>query len=239
MKAVVLRAPGDVGVEEVADPSILDPGDAIVAVRATAICGADLFPFHGMTPGFEAGTVLGHEFAGEVVEVGADVRHAAARATGRQREHDLGRHLPLLPRRPRDAVRQAGRCSATRASTRGSTAARPSSSACRRPTARCARCRTRSRDEAAVFLADILPTGLRRGRPRRGRGGRHGRRRRLRAGRADGGAVRRGRGRHADRGRRRVPSGARSPRRSVRRRSSRRGPPTRSPRRPAGSGPTS
>jgi alcohol dehydrogenase len=74
VKAVVLRAPGDVGVDDIADPSILDPGDAIVAVRATAICGADLFPFHGMTPGFEAGTVLGHEFAGEVVEVGADVR---------------------------------------------------------------------------------------------------------------------------------------------------------------------
>ena len=74
MKAVVLRAPGDVGVDDVPDPSILDPGDAIVAVSATAICGADLFPFHGMTPGFEAGTVLGHEFAGEVVEIGADVR---------------------------------------------------------------------------------------------------------------------------------------------------------------------
>jgi 2-desacetyl-2-hydroxyethyl bacteriochlorophyllide A dehydrogenase len=74
VKAVVLRAPGDVRVDDVADPAILDPGDAIVAVRATAICGADLFPYHGMTPGFEAGTVLGHEFAGEVVEVGADVR---------------------------------------------------------------------------------------------------------------------------------------------------------------------
>ena len=73
MKAVVLRAPGDVAVEEVADPVIQEPGDAIVAVRATAICGADLFPFHGLTPGFEAGTVLGHEFAGEVVEVGAGV----------------------------------------------------------------------------------------------------------------------------------------------------------------------
>ena len=75
MKAVVLRAPGDVAVEEVADPRILEPGDAIVAVRATAICGADLFPFHGLTPGFEAGTVLGHEFAGEVVEVGPGVEH--------------------------------------------------------------------------------------------------------------------------------------------------------------------
>jgi len=74
VKAVVLRGPGNVGVDDVADPAILDPGDAIVAVRATAICGADLFPFHGMTPGFEPGTILGHEFAGEVVEVGAEVR---------------------------------------------------------------------------------------------------------------------------------------------------------------------
>jgi threonine dehydrogenase-like Zn-dependent dehydrogenase len=74
VKAVVLRAPGDVGVDDVPDPSILDPGDAIVSVRATAICGADLFPFHGLTPGFEPGTVLGHEFAGEVVEIGSGVR---------------------------------------------------------------------------------------------------------------------------------------------------------------------
>ena len=78
MKAVVLRAPGDVRVDDVAEPTILDPGDAIVAVHATAICGADLFPFHGLTPGFESGTILGHEFAGEVVEVGADVTSAAA-----------------------------------------------------------------------------------------------------------------------------------------------------------------
>jgi alcohol dehydrogenase len=74
MKAVVLRAPGDVRVDDVADPAILEPGDAIVAVHATAICGADLFPFHGLTPGFEPGTVLGHEFAGQVVEVGPGVR---------------------------------------------------------------------------------------------------------------------------------------------------------------------
>lgn len=74
MKAVVLRGPGDVGVDEVADPQILSDDDAIVAVRATAICGADLFPYHGLTPGFEAGTVLGHEFAGEIVAVGPAVR---------------------------------------------------------------------------------------------------------------------------------------------------------------------
>lgn len=73
MKAVVLHEPGKLCVDEVADPAILQPGDAIVSVRATAICGADLFPFHGLTPGFEMGTILGHEFAGEVVEVGAGV----------------------------------------------------------------------------------------------------------------------------------------------------------------------
>jgi 2-desacetyl-2-hydroxyethyl bacteriochlorophyllide A dehydrogenase len=74
VKAVVLRAPGDVGVDEVADPQIQEPGDAIVRVHATAICGADLFPFHGMTPGFEEGTILGHEFAGVVVDRGDAVR---------------------------------------------------------------------------------------------------------------------------------------------------------------------
>ena len=70
MKAVVLRGVGDVGVETVPDPGIREPGDAIVEVTATAICGADLFPFHGLTPGFENGTVLGHEFVGVVLDVG-------------------------------------------------------------------------------------------------------------------------------------------------------------------------
>ncbi len=74
MRAVVLAAPEDVRLEEVPDARVLDPGDAVVRVTATAICGADLFPYHGMTPGFEAGTVLGHEFVGVVREVGAGVR---------------------------------------------------------------------------------------------------------------------------------------------------------------------
>jgi alcohol dehydrogenase len=73
VKAVVLRGAGDIAVEDVQEPSVRATRDAIVAVKATAICGADLFPYHGMTPGFEAGTVLGHEFAGEVVEVGSEV----------------------------------------------------------------------------------------------------------------------------------------------------------------------
>jgi 2-desacetyl-2-hydroxyethyl bacteriochlorophyllide A dehydrogenase len=70
VKAVVLRGPGDVVVEDVPDPELRHERDALVAVRATAICGADLFPFHGLTPGFEPGTVLGHEFVGNVVDAG-------------------------------------------------------------------------------------------------------------------------------------------------------------------------
>ncbi len=73
MKAVVLRGPNDVAVEDVADPVLLEATDAIVRVDAAAICGADLGPLHGHVPGFEYGTIMGHEFAGEVVEVGSDV----------------------------------------------------------------------------------------------------------------------------------------------------------------------
>lgn len=73
MKAVVLAGVGDVRVETVPDPEIREAGDAIVEVAATAICGADLFPYHGLTPGFESGTILGHEFVGVVREVGEGV----------------------------------------------------------------------------------------------------------------------------------------------------------------------
>ena len=73
MKAVVLRGPNDVQVEDVADPVLLAGTDAIVRVDTAAICGADLGPLHGHVPGFEYGTIMGHEFAGIVVEVGADV----------------------------------------------------------------------------------------------------------------------------------------------------------------------
>jgi alcohol dehydrogenase len=73
VKAVVLRGPNDVRVEDVADPVLLAATDAIVRVDTSAICGADLGPLHGHVPGFEYGTIMGHEFAGQVVEVGAGV----------------------------------------------------------------------------------------------------------------------------------------------------------------------
>jgi 2-desacetyl-2-hydroxyethyl bacteriochlorophyllide A dehydrogenase len=73
MKAVVLAGVEDVRVEELPDPEVSEPGDAIVEVRRSAICGADLFPYHGHTPNFEYGTIAGHEFMGVVAEVGAGV----------------------------------------------------------------------------------------------------------------------------------------------------------------------
>lgn len=73
MKAVVLAGVGDLRLQEVADPVIESPGDAIVRVTMTGLCGADLFPVHGHTPGFEDGTILGHEFVGIVEAVGSAV----------------------------------------------------------------------------------------------------------------------------------------------------------------------
>ena len=143
MKAVVLRAPGDVGVDDVPDPAILDEGDAIVAVRATAICGADLFPFHGLTPGFEAGTVLGHEFAGEILEVGPGVRglQQGQRVVNTSMISD-GPARRASPAGSRSA--KGARSSATRAYIPGSTAARPRSSGSLMRTARSVCFRTAS-----------------------------------------------------------------------------------------------
>ena len=59
--------------EQVSDPVLLAPSDAIVRVRAAGICGSDLHPYFGRERGLDPGTVMGHEFLGEVVEVGADV----------------------------------------------------------------------------------------------------------------------------------------------------------------------
>ncbi|HEX9515789.1 MAG TPA: alcohol dehydrogenase catalytic domain-containing protein [Streptosporangiaceae bacterium] len=73
MKAVTVGEPGTVKVVDVPEPRLQDPLDAVVRVTAAAICGADLFPIHGKTPGFDNATVLGHEFVGTVAEVGAAV----------------------------------------------------------------------------------------------------------------------------------------------------------------------
>jgi len=71
MKAVRYYGKEDVRVETIDDPKILNPRDAIVKVSATAICGSDLHIYGGYIPTMEKGDVLGHEFMGEVVEVGS------------------------------------------------------------------------------------------------------------------------------------------------------------------------
>jgi threonine dehydrogenase-like Zn-dependent dehydrogenase len=68
---------GDVQVKNVPDPKILNPHDAIVRVTSTAICGSDLHLYDGLIPTMEKGDVLGHEFMGEVVEVGPEVHNVS------------------------------------------------------------------------------------------------------------------------------------------------------------------
>jgi threonine dehydrogenase-like Zn-dependent dehydrogenase len=71
MRAVKLVGNETIEVQDVADPELRAETDAIVRVTHTAICGADLLPYHGYTPGFEMGTTLGHEFVG-ILETAGD-----------------------------------------------------------------------------------------------------------------------------------------------------------------------
>lgn len=75
MKAVCWYGKGDVRVENVPDPRILNPRDAIVRVTSTAICGSDLHMYDGYIPAMQPGDILGHEFMGEVVDVGPEVKN--------------------------------------------------------------------------------------------------------------------------------------------------------------------
>lgn len=73
MKALRWYGKQDVRVETVPDPKIVNPRDAIIRVTSTAICGSDLHLYVGRIPTMQEGDILGHEFMGEVVEVGAGV----------------------------------------------------------------------------------------------------------------------------------------------------------------------
>ena len=72
MKATCWHGKHDVRVEEVPDPSILEPRDVVLRVSSTAICGSDLHIYDGYIPTMEKGDVLGHEFMGVVEEAGRD-----------------------------------------------------------------------------------------------------------------------------------------------------------------------
>lgn len=73
MKAVCWMGKHNVSVENVPDPSILNSRDAIIKITSTAICGSDLHLYNGFIPTMEQGDILGHEFMGEVVELGSSV----------------------------------------------------------------------------------------------------------------------------------------------------------------------
>ena len=75
MKANCWYGKTTLSVEDVPDPQILNQRDAIVKISSTAICGSDLHLYNGFIPTMQKGDILGHEFMGEVVEVGREVRN--------------------------------------------------------------------------------------------------------------------------------------------------------------------
>ncbi len=78
MKAVVFHGIGDIRLDDVPEPKMMQPTDAILRITASAICGTDLHFVRGSMPGMEPGTILGHEAVGVIEEVGKDVRNLKA-----------------------------------------------------------------------------------------------------------------------------------------------------------------
>jgi len=74
MKGITFEGLQTVRFTHIADPRIIAPGDAIVRVQLAGVCGSDMHVFHGREPGCDCGTVMGHEFTGEIVETGHAVR---------------------------------------------------------------------------------------------------------------------------------------------------------------------
>ena len=73
MRALVWHGKNDIRCDTVKDPGIEDAKDVVLKVTATAICGSDLHLMDGVMPGMQSGDILGHEFMGEVVEIGSEV----------------------------------------------------------------------------------------------------------------------------------------------------------------------
>src|SRR5579884_2335337 len=75
MKAVVFHGVGDIRLDDVPEPKIEEPTDAIVRLTASAICGTDLHMVRGTMTGMQEGTILGHEGVGIIEELGTMVRN--------------------------------------------------------------------------------------------------------------------------------------------------------------------
>ena len=176
MKALCWNGKDDVRVERVPDPEILNPRDAIVQVTSTAICGSDLHLYDGFIPTMKPGDILGHEFMGEVVEVGAGsdrprrsatawwcrspspaaAASSASGSCGRCATTPIpnawmaGEALRLLAVRPVRLLAHVRRLRRRPGRVRR---------ACRSPTSGRSKFPTRSTDEQVLFLSDIFPTG--------------------------------------------------------------------------------
>ena len=74
MKAVVFHGVGDIRLDDVEEPKIQEPTDAIIRLTSSAICGTDLHMVRGTMAGMQPGTILGHEGVGVVEEVGRNAR---------------------------------------------------------------------------------------------------------------------------------------------------------------------
>ena len=75
MKALTFKGNAQVEISTVPDPILEAPGDVVVRNRVSAICGSDLHVYLGRERGIEPGTIMGHEFVGEVVEVGQPLKN--------------------------------------------------------------------------------------------------------------------------------------------------------------------
>ena len=74
MRALTYHGSHDVKVDNVPDPILQEPDDILLKVTATAICGSDLHMYRGKIPAMESGDILGHEFMGEIVDAGPNVK---------------------------------------------------------------------------------------------------------------------------------------------------------------------
>jgi len=100
MKANCWFGKHDMRVVEVPDPEIINPHDAIVKITSTAICGSDLHIYDGFIPAMEKGDIVGHEFMGEVVEIGSEVKKTQSGRSDCGAVCNFVRAMFLLPERP-------------------------------------------------------------------------------------------------------------------------------------------
>ncbi len=97
MDAIVLKGTNDVGLTSVPDPPAPQPGEVIIEVAATGLCGTDLHEYVAGPTFSQPPVVLGHEVSGRIVEVGAGIDRCRIGGGRRGDSNGLLRQLPLLP----------------------------------------------------------------------------------------------------------------------------------------------